>query len=421
MKKLTLFATVILALFFNSDLQSQNWGNFGPLLSQLDSANRVEYLNNLYQLDGNTGLNNQQFGSAMDSLNAASNGTNPASGVANLVPSGVRDSLKRFLDVKNFAILDSFTVIGQFDTLNQFWGNNSGNINSLFGTFENNLNGINQVPTTYTSTNTTQWELGQDSLAYNQLVSTSVTAPNGVKNFKALFNTLFNPSYFTSLEMYAGMQNANVRYYTFLYDARTPVIGVRTSEQFNRTWEPRWRGQGSWFATSKSIVSNEGVAATIQKNAPFMFNGGFDMMFNPAILPLPGSITGQLRLISILGIDASIYAPAHKASSGIRANNKGFTVGWGPVIGGGMALKSGTTTIYGLSTITFGQVKSTGIDANANYDYNSARIEAGIRYQNNISLRFEQGFSNRWAAGTNKNVRYTQVTVGLPTTGLFRR
>jgi hypothetical protein len=420
MKTQTFLQFLLFNLLLINQLGAQNWGVFGPVVSQLDSSKRVDYNNNLNTLQNFGSINTLPIGGALDSLNFAINGTNPTSGLDTMLPSNgvIRNGVIGYLDLKNFSFLDSTSVIRQLDTLLLFGNTRKDTINGLFGNYQSSLTGTNELPTNYGNNGNTTWNNAQDSLRFSQIQSFNANPGTGVKNFKQFFDKLFSPQLFTRMEMYAGKQNSFTQFYNFNYNNNLPVIGIRSSEQFVNKWEARWRAQTSWFFKDKQVVSTEGVPFILKKNTPFLLNASFEMMYNPTIMAMPGS-NGQLRLLSLLGIDAASYVPAHKSAT---ANNRvGYTTGWGPIIGAGLAIKKTNATIYALSTISYGNVVSFGDYRNSNYKYTSTRIEAGIRYRNNVSLRFENGLSSNWAALGDKNVRYTQVTVGIPTFNLFRR
>jgi hypothetical protein len=424
MKIQTFLLLLSVNLLIITQLKGQNWGTYGPVVSQLDSSKRVDYNNNLIILQNFGSINTLPIGGAMDSLNIALNGSNPTSGLDTMLPTNgvIRNGVISYLDTKNYSFLDSTTVIRQLDTLILFGNTRKDTINGLFGTYHNNLTGTNELPTNYGNNSNSTWNNAQDSLRNNQLQSFSANPKNGVKNFKQLFDNLFSPQLFTRMEMFAGKQNSYARYYNYSYNSNLPVIGIRSSEQFTSKWEARWRAQTSWIFKDRQIVSSEGVVDVLKKNTPFLMNANFDMMYNPTIMSLPGS-NGQLRLLSLLGIDGATYVPAHRTTgtNSLGANNVGYTTGWGPIIGAGLSLKKTNVTIFAISTISYGNVVCFGDYRNSNYKYTSTRVEAGIRYLNKITVRFENGLSNNWAALGGKNVRYTQVTVGLPTNNLFRR
>jgi hypothetical protein len=100
-------------------------------------------------------------------------------------------------------------------------------------------------------------------------------------------------------------------------------------------------------------------------------------------------------------------------------NNKGYTTGWGPVIGGGLSTTVGQTVIYALGTTSYGDVVDRAGDP-TKYRYRSSRMEAGVRYANAVTLRYEIGMSANWADDGNKSLRYQQLTIGLPLDTFFR-
>jgi hypothetical protein len=418
MRSKLLFSFLILFSFIYQNISAQNWDNFGSVVSELDSSKRNDYNANLINLQNQGTPNTQLLGGAMDSLNIAINGTNPMSGFDTMLPpiGIIRNGVSGFLDLRNFNFIDSSVVMGQLDSFIYFGNTTQDTMKGLFAGNQGNLTGTSKFPSNY-NIKTMFLNSAQDSLRNNQLHSFNANPANGVGNLKQFLDQLLSPQLFKRIEMYGGKQNAFANYYNFTYQTQLPVAGVRSSEQFSKRWEPRWRAQTSWFTKNQQISNNEGVIETLQKNTPFLMNASFEMMFNPC-LHLFAPTVGMLRLITTLGIDAATYAPAHKS---VKASNVGYTTGWGPTVGAGLALMRGNVTMYALTTMSYGNVVCTGNYVNSNYNYTSTKVEAGIRYKNNVSLRIENGLSNNWAAAGTKNVRYTQVTVGIPTARLFRR
>jgi hypothetical protein len=405
---------IALASSFNLRAQAQNWTDFGAILSQLDSAKRADYLRNLVSLQNAAKLGLFDFSPAMDSLNlAAGAGIDPTTGLNTQLPSITlgRDTLEFLLNGANLSSLDSLSILNEYDFLTGVWTTRS---DSLYQVFENNsaaFDNANLINGTGYPVTQQQYGATLDSSKVNLLNGFTNSQPNGVGNVSSSINQLFSPQNFTQLEIFGGRQSATAAYYRFAYEVNVPVIGVRSVEQFDRTWEPRWRAQGSWFIAEPQF-SGENSDPTLQKNTPFMFNGNFDMMYNP-------EISSGVRLITLMGVDMATYAPQHR-NSAIPAtlDNRGFTTGWGPVIGAGLATTIGGVTVYGLSTLSYGDVVQPNA-ALTKYRYRSSRIEAGIRLANAATLRYEIGLSNNWANDGNKHVRYNQITVGLPTSGLF--
>jgi hypothetical protein len=399
-------------------ISAQNWGFFGTVLSQLDSSKRVDYNSNLNYLNAQGTPNTQLIGGTMDSLNIATQGSNPLAGFDTMLPpiSIIRNGAIDFLDIRNFTFIDSSAVMSELDSLIYFGNTRQDTLLNLFGNNQNNLGGTNSFPSNY-PINPKFLNNSLDSLRYNQQQAFNINPANGVRNIKQFLDNLFSPQLFKRLEMFGGKQNSFANYYNFSYSTKLPVAGIRSSEQFTKKWEPRWRAQTSWFSKDQQITNNEGMVESLKKNTPFLLNASFEMMFNPLVYLFPPNL-GQLRLISTLGIEGATYAPAHKS---VKQANVGYTTGWGPSVGAGLSFKKNQATIYAITTISYGNVVSSGNYTNSNYNYTSTRVEAGIRYANNISMRFENGLSNNWAASGNKNVRYTQITVGIPTANLFRR
>ena len=421
MKNFTVFTILSAFVFGFSDVKAQNWSDFGSMLSQLDSLKRAEYLINLDVLQNINGYGSFTFGQGVDSLTQITNEPNPVTGVGTLLPSlgSIRDTTISFLNLNNFTFLDSLSAIQELDTLSQYWDNENENIYGLFDTYMGELDGIN-LPNNYIGTSPGLWNTNQDSLQNNQQFAFNVTPANGIMDFNNLFDNLFNPQYFTHLEIFTGIQDAKASYYGFTYNTSLPVLGIRSVENFDRTWESRWRIQGSWFAKDVVSTNVEGGTLEMGKNSPFMFNGNFNVMYNPVVLTEPSAST-QVRVLTMFGIDAATYVPAHKQAAGlVGANNVGYTTGWGPVVGAGIATRKGEVTVYALTSTAFGDVVCGSDYKDSGYLYRSTKVEAGIRFSDKINVRYERGLSNNWATPGSKSVRYNQVTIGLPTTGLFR-
>lgn len=421
MKNLTHIALGFI-LFFTiqpfEKLVAQNWGSFDNVLSQLDSAKRAEYLNNLNHLQIGQhsfyGLNGM-----IDSLNANLDGQNPISGnFGSLLPtvSLSQDSLLGLLNGSGYSSLDSLSALNQFDQISDVWSSHSDSLYGAFDTFNGQLTPVPDLPTY--SVNPRDWFPNFDSLATNQQHIFDNTPANGPSGFQGVFDQLLNPAVFTSIELTGGTQHAKTNFYWQAEELTAPVIGLRTSEQFDRLWEPRWRMEASWFKNTTGVINNETITQQNANFNPFIINGSLDVMFNPSIGV--NSAGAALRLITLLGIEAGTYAPAHREIlAPFTTNNEGYTTGWGPVVGAGLSMKTGAMTVYALGTTAYGDVICNPDATVSNYRYRSNRLEAGVRYGNLISVRFEKCISSNWATDGNKHVRYNQITVGLPVTGLF--
>jgi hypothetical protein len=416
-----LFSSVLLVLLaWGGDrVQAQTWNGFGSILAQMDSSKRADYFKHLQTLQNAGKLGIFDFSQAMDSLRIYSNGANPIGGLDSLIldvdVSIGNDSLLPLLNGAGLGSLDSLTILNEYDFLGQIWTTRSDSLYQVFDQSTGAFNNAPYVPVDGYGVDSQVWVDNLDSLVTNQQGTFDVTNAQGMGDFQSVVNDLFNPQNFTRIEMYAGRQSASANYYGLKYDVDLPVIGFRSVEQFNQLWEPRWRIQGSWFTSTTSVVNQE-LVQKFEAKSPFMLNGGFDVMFNPTF-NAPG---GEIRLLTLLGIDVATYAPAHRNNTyAASQQNVGYTTGWGPIIGGGIATEVGDVVVYGLGTIAYGDVICQPGQRVSGYRYRSNRIEAGIRYANFATLRYEVGLSNNWAAPGDKSVRYHQVTVGLPTTGLF--
>ncbi|MEO6036892.1 MAG: hypothetical protein ABIQ93_00680, partial [Saprospiraceae bacterium] len=264
----------------------------------------------------------------------------------------------------------------------------------------------------------TVWQPTVDSLTQNQATAFYFSPSQDPGKLQEAIKQLFNPQLFTLLELFGGRQTVKAAYYGTGFVARAPVIGLRSVEQFDRTWEARWRVQGSWLTKAPGSVGTDPNPDPKGKFIPLLFHGNFDVMFIPQIGTAGNN---PLRLITLLGIEAGTYAPAHRdPTRPVTLENKGYTTGWGPTLGAGLSVKVGGTVIYALGTTAYGDVVcGPHFAVDIPYRYRSTRLEAGIIYNNLVTLRFESALSLNWANSGNKNARYQQLTVGLPTAALF--
>lgn len=425
MKNLTHFTALacsfFIFLFSFGSINAQSWGNFDEVISQLDSAKRAEYLQNLQQLDtASSGTYN--FNGVFLGLNVYLQGNyNPSPNNLNtLVPSDtlVRDSFLSTLNFSDYTGLDSLSAITQVDSLTNVWSHYQDSLRNLYNTQNDALQPLSGLPN-QTRGFLPQWSGNVDSLRNNQMQAFGEVPVDSTSALSDLFDSLFDPNSFPTIELLAGSLRSVTSYYDLEEVVSAPMIGLRSSFQMDRLWEPRWRVEASWF---KNNAVNTGESITQQNSGynPFIFNGSFDVMYNPVLgLNVAGA---PLRLITLLGIEGGTYAPSHKDYLPVRtANNKGFTTGWGPVVGAGFALKAGNASMFALGTTAYGDVITNPNAVLTGYKYRSTRLEAGVRYGTLISIYYQQVLSMNWATEANKYVRYHQVCVGLPLSGgLFR-
>ena len=235
------------------------------------------------------------------------------------------------------------------------------------------------------------------------------TAPSG--GFKGVARTLFQRDLLTDIEFNLGAQQAQIDYWGTDYDATALLAGIRTVEQFDRTWEASWDLSGSWAQIASRTAADE-IAPT-QKGGlrPLLFNGHFAVQYNPAIGR--AGADGTLRLITSLGLESGIYAPRHfNKDIPWTEQNVGFTTGWGPRLGAGLAVRTGTLTLYALGTGAAGDIFK------RDYHYSSIGVEAGVRFRNLASLRLEINHS-KWGPDVKKQARRYDFALGLPLQALL--
>lgn len=399
-------------------LHAQNWGAFTPILSQLDSAQRAQYLSNLSNLQTSWNTDSLNLGSGLDSLNAALGGIDPTTGLDSLSAEwGIRrDSLLSWLPGSVLNAPDQDTLLSEFDRIRDIWFANNDSITRGFGLYQDSLQG--NVPVFGTSFDTlgTEHQGSLDSLNQNLTAAFGSTPATGISNISSFFNQIFNKSLITSLELYGGRASTTGSYYGSNFSIPANVIGMRSVEQFDRTWEPRWAFQisGTTKAIGDPANGEKSAASGNDRFNPLSIDGNFSIMYNLNILTVGDNL--PVRLISLLGLEASTFCPTYREfNQPFTNNNKGFTTGWGPQIGAGFSTKIARFTAYTLGTLSFGEVNLGGPD----YRYFNTQIEAGIRFDNKVTMRVRTGTTS-WAPQSHKIFNNHQVTVGLPISALFK-
>jgi len=176
-------------------LHAQNWGTFTPILSQLDSAQRAQYLSNLSNLQTAWNTDSLNLGSGLDSLNSALGGIDPTTGLDSLTAEwGIRrDSLLSLLPGSVLNAPDQDTLISEFDRIRDIWFANNDSITRGFGLYQDSLQG--NVPVFGTSFDTlgTEHQLSLDSLNQNLTAAFGSTPANGVSNISSFFNQILKP------------------------------------------------------------------------------------------------------------------------------------------------------------------------------------------------------------------------------------
>lgn len=418
--KVFLLASMLALVCGTYKAGAQNWSSFGYVLSQMDSDQRAGFLSNLDSVQLHWNTDSLALGSELDSLNNAIFGLNPAGNLDSLTADWTigRDSLQNMLPGSSLGGSDPNDLLTEFDRINDLWYGNNDQIIHAFDQYQVNLTG--QLPPQGASFDTldSKHQLGLDSVNVNMLGTLTTTPTLGNGQLSNLFNQLFKTGNFNALEIFAGVMNAKGEYYSDNFSKTAHVLGVRSVEQFDRTWEPRWAFQYSgttepFFRPANPNDENGGTTSpNNSKFNPLAIDGHFSVMYN---LDLGDLGNGSVTLISLLGIEVGTFCPSYREFDlPYTNNNKGFTTGFGPQIGGGFATRNGQITAYTLGTLSYGDINL----GNPGYHYLSAQLEAGIRYGNHIVLKVRTGnFS--WAPQEHKAFSAHQVTVGVPIGGLF--
>lgn len=434
MKKTTflLLLSVVLWLITTSNIEAQTTA--GPLVGQLDSAQRSNYLRNLDSLSKRFNTDSLRLSSGIDSLNKAILGKNPLNGIDS---SGffriALDSFFRLYKPKDsLGIKDRDTILGEYGRLKNISIPFGDSLKGLFGTYNDSLLSSTGVPIPNYPLNDSIWKRGQDSLRFDlknlfKSDSTKADSLRGIGRFIPVFGMLFNKNNF-KLELFTGIQSTKVAYFSLRQNLELPVIGLRTVEQFNSLWESRWQMQASWNPVDVKATSGETVFVAQEAKSPELLQMEFATMFNPTLSIFSNS-RRTVRLVSSLGMEVSTYAPAHKNLNASSLQNKGFATGIGPQMGAGFSLTTGPITAFALGTMTYGDViRQTDNQRKYNispYTFFSTCIMAGVRYGNAFTMRYEIR-SNDWGNNQKnkpnyaKNARTNQLTVGIPLSGLSR-
>lgn len=418
MKIKFLLLLLICTLGMFQTAQAQNWGQFQNVLSQMDSTQRNQFLNNLTQMQNAWTPDSLKLNGELDSLNKALLGSNPAANLDSLTSAfGIqRDSLAAYLPTSGLAYPDQDSLLREFDRLRDIWFAQNDSVTRSFALYQDSLKG--QVPVFGTSFDTlhVQHDASLDSLRNNLNATLATTPANGIGHFNALFNQIFNKNLITSLELFGGRMAVNGSYYGSTFTDPANVIGVRSVEQFDRSWEPRWSlqisGTQKLLGTSPFGEQNNGKGNGLFN--PLTIDGQFSIMYNLDITKIGEDVS--VRLISLMGVEASTFCPSYRNFNlPYTNNNKGYTTGWGPQIGAGFSARIARFTAYTLGTVSYGDVNLGG----PNYRYINTQVEAGIRFDNKVTMRVRTGTTN-WAPENHKIFHGHQVTIGVPIGGLFK-
>ena len=428
---LSLFS-VVLWLTTTSNIEAQT--NAGPLVGQLDSAQRSNYLRNLDSLSRRFNTDSLKLSSGIDSLNKAILGKSPLNGIdsAGFFRIALDSFFRLYKPNDSLGIRDRDTILGEYGRLKNISIPFGDSLKGLFGTYQDSLLSSTGIPLPNYPLRDSTWKRGQDSLRLDlknlfKSDSTKADSLRGVGRFIPVLGQLFNKNLF-KLELFSGAQNTEVAYFSLRESLTLPVIGIRSVEQFNSLWESRWQMQASWNTVDVKATSGETVFIAQEANSPELLQMEFATMFNPTLSVFSNS-SRTVRLISSLGMEVSTYAPAHKNLNVSSQKNRGFATGIGPQMGAGFSLTTGPITAFALGTMTYGdvirQTENQRKYTISPYTFFSTCITAGVRYGNAFTMRYEIR-SNDWGNNQKnkpnyaKNARTNQITVGIPLSGLSR-
>lgn len=434
MKKSTFLFLFSVALWLTTTSNIEAQTNAGPLVGQLDSAQRSNYLRNLDSLSRRFNTDSLKLSSGIDSLNKAILGKSPLNGIdsAGFFRIALDSFFRLYKPNDSLGIRDRDTILGEYGRLKNISIPFGDSLKGLFGTYQDSLLSSTGVPLPNYPLRDSTWKRGQDSLRLDlknlfKSDSTKADSLRGVGRFIPVLGQLFNKNLF-KLELFSGAQNTEVAYFSLRESLTLPVIGIRSVEQFNSLWESRWQMQASWNTVDVKATSGETVFIAQEANSPELLQMEFATMFNPTLSVFSNS-SRTVRLISSLGMEVSTYAPAHKNLNVSSQKNRGFATGIGPQMGAGFSLTTGPITAFALGTMTYGdvirQTENQRQYTISPYTFFSTCITAGVRYGNAFTMRYEIR-SNDWGNNQKnnsnyaKNARTNQITVGIPLSGLSR-
>ncbi|MEZ4988459.1 MAG: hypothetical protein R2795_26115 [Saprospiraceae bacterium] len=403
-------------------LRAQIPTHLGPLLELLTEQDEANFNTELGQLsdslfyDQFDGLRIEDFdlGIAHDSLFYYLNNDtiiNTDSLVQVWLNNG--NDLDMWLGSGDVSSEDSTALNDEFDRLNEIWFTDHDSLNTVIDTYQDTLqftNGFN------TEDFVTCYEVfigplyqSFDLLETEYWPSLFTNTPNqGIDSLKEVLDTtLFDDAY--DFEIAYGQEWSSINFWGEQYDLRANLIRIATVPKFNQTFETRWSLEGSFFL-GEDAVENRGEIQELNFESgvnAFICNANFAMMYLPRFNGMGG--TADFRLYTSIGVDAGTYVPSHiDLTVPAYANRIGKTTGWGPELGFGFIIDfQQLFTLYSYGTIARGNVIN-GFD----YKYHSATINAGIRYNDAINVRYTLGESS-WAPNDQKNVRYSRFTVGV--------
>lgn len=352
------------------------------------------------------------LGGAQDSLFSHINaGSMPEADSLNAFWNFNQGELDGFLQGGTLNPEDSASLSGIFFDLNGSWYENNDSLNSVLNGFPSFDPGTISGET---GDGEIRWEQYQGpwvqsyrELLNNQFLPTLEEAENGgLNNLEEVANNSLFSSLF-DIELAYGQEWSQVRFYRERYQTRSNAVRIASVPTYRQTLEMRWGLNASFFDNNQS-ASIDGTASLTEGLNPLLYSGNFALMY----LPQFGSIGQQasFHLYTSVGMDLGTYVPAHVSNHSPMANNRvGKTTGFGPQIGAGFVVNYSELSFYSYGTIASGSVVN---DMELDYNYDSATVNAGIRYGDAVNFLFTTGTSS-WAPNGSKSTTFTRFTVGV--------
>jgi hypothetical protein len=430
MKKHVLLILTFVVLTLAGQRANAQWSLFSDLFSQLDNEVYNQYFNNLQELD-NWNVDHVQGNDVLKDLYKNVKKGKPGGNLNDPFLDDIADgfdSLLNRIPGIDASESDKDALIGETLRIQDIFNTNSADLGDLSNKYKKELSFDSTYWTfqiiDFDNITKGHYEILQDTL--NMIADPDL--PQGPNDFPKLIDKAFNGTVFPDLELAFGTQDANLQYWGYGYSAKANVFRLGSVPRFNKPSitichgeklrlpiEPRWHVEGSWISQNKRPNgnggrSNEKVVNNNRKGIqPLLLSGDYAMMATPDIGKW-GKTT--FKIITSLGMEFGVYAPAHRDFAPQRTSgNKGYTTGYGPQVGAGFTMTTGSLVIYSLTTIAHGNTYCPGEPSP--YRYNSRRFEAGMRFGNIANVRYSKGWVS-WQENDNRlaNIR-NQITMGI--------
>lgn len=404
----------ILFFFFLFTFQVQaQFPLFESFLSQLDSTEQENFLDDFGNLQNNFDLDSLNQDGVLDDLLEQilfSEDLSPDEGFLD----AWEDGFGNLEDIYDTDLLDSTDlglIIEEYLRLDTIFNQNFDDFGAAFGNYQDSLL-FDETDTISLENSETAIDLQLIQLQAFLQISGSNTPADGLGDFRPLIKKLLDKNTFPHIELAFGFQQADINYYGDWKTTQAPLVRIGSVPQFNSLFENHWHVQVSW--TDRAVDTNEEVPVVLEEVQPLLLDGSYSATLSPIHFGI-GDMTG--RLVTSLGAEVGTYAPKHQESNLPHSMaNRGFTTGLGVQAGAGFALTANDFVVYSLATLAYGDVVKCVLP----YRYQSNKIQAGVRFKDIINIRYSTGTQN-WAPNRNRMVsRGHEVTVGLILDSLHR-